>query len=179
MECDANYDVSPLALATCSALLLQLRCSAERAGFAAFSHAEFEELYTNIPSELLNPEVWDYIARWAFFHRDEEFLGEALAAVTVGADGWMSDVNWQRINTMYQLVRGTATREDIVELLGRIEYVPQIEEFNRHMWPLIIERGIADAGLERIRAALTARISNATPVVPRQQMPTKSFIGAR
>lgn len=157
-------------------LLCLLRSSGMRAGFRDFNAEEFQELFDRIPDSERGSELWHTVANWAYHRRDIVNLEEAFAYFTISADGWLSDYTWQHVNCMYQLVSGKASHKDVHELLRRITLTPQIENFNKHIWPMVIELGLADASLEQLRMETIERITQEGGYVPRKELKTKSTV---
>jgi hypothetical protein len=157
-------------------LLCLLRSSGMRAGFRDFSPEEFRELFDEIPEDERTSELWHMVANWAYHRRDVDALGQAFEFFTISADGWLSDYTWQHVNCMYQLVSGRARDRDVLELINRITLTPQMENFNKHIWPLVIERGLATPELETMRQEMTDRIIRKGAYVPRKELPTKSAV---
>lgn len=166
----------PMAKLTQRILLCLLRSSGMRAGFRDFSVDEFHELFDPIPEDERTSELWHMVANWAYHRRDVDALGQAFEFFTISADGWLSDYTWQHVNCMYQLVSGRARERDVLELINRITLTPQMENFNKHIWPLVIERGLATAELENLRQEMTDRIIRKGAYVPRKELPTKSTV---
>jgi hypothetical protein len=121
-------------------------------------------------------ELWHTVANWSYHRRDRNTLGQAFEFFTVNADGWLSDYTWQHVNCMYQLVSGKAKRIDVTELLKRVTLTPQMDNFNKHIWPMVIELGLADDDLEQTRQQLTERIERDGKHVPRKEARTKTAI---
>lgn len=157
-------------------LLCLLRSSGMRAGFRDFAPDEFRELFDPIPEEERTSELWHMVANWAYHRRDIDALGQAFEFFTISADGWLSDYTWQHVNCMYQLVSGRARDRDVLELINRITLTPQMENFNKHIWPLVIERGLVTPELESLRAEMTDRIVRKGAYVPRKELPTKGTV---
>jgi hypothetical protein len=167
---------TPAALIMQRILLCLLRASGMRLHYCKFPAKTFHELFDGIPDEDRGAELWHSAANWAFYNRREDVLGEALAYFTVEADGWLSDYTWQHVNTMYQLVAGKAVKQDVEELLRRIKLTPQLEDLNRHIWPRIVELGLADNDVEALRQQATERVQREGDHVPRRELRTKATL---
>jgi hypothetical protein len=157
-------------------LLCLLRSSGMRAGFRDFAVEEFNALFDGIPEDERTSELWHTVANWAFHRRDVENLGRAFEFFTISADGWLSDYTWQHVNCMYQLVAGKAIKKDVVELIKRITLTPQMDNFNKHIWPMVIELGLRDDEVEALRQEYTDRIQREGAYVPRKELKTKTTV---
>ncbi|MDQ3024335.1 MAG: hypothetical protein M3R04_08150 [bacterium] len=157
-------------------LLCLLRSSGMRAGIRDFSPEEFREMFDEIPEDERSSELWHTVANLAYHRRDVDSLGQAFEFFTISADGWLSDYTWQHVNCMYLLVSGRASDRDVLELINRITLTPQMENFNKHSWPLVIERGLVTPELEHLRQDMTDRIIRKGAYMPRKELATKGTV---
>lgn len=133
---------------------LYLRVSMLRRGMADFPPQEFHALCARIPEAERHDYYWHQVANWAFHQRDAELLGEALATYSVSPPENDAESFWQRTNLMYHLVKGDAREEDVRQYIARLRLHSMVAEFDKHIWPRIVECGLP---LQPLREAFEAR----------------------
>lgn len=129
-------------------LLLQLRINMDRLSKLDLAPAEFEKLFYELPEEEYTTEAWLYISGWAFRHNQPDYLEKAYEFALLQARGFEVDWTWQRVHMMWKLVRGDATREDLLWLIEKADIDKHLRSIKRGIWERAKELGIVDERIE-------------------------------
>jgi hypothetical protein len=168
----------PLAEEMRKRLLLQLRINLDRLEIKQLFSDEFDQLFDVICPSEHNTELWFYISGWAFRHCRVDLLEQAYAFSVMQARGFQVNWNWQRVNIMLKLVRGDASRDDLIWLIDNIALEQHLRSIQRDIWPRARELGLVDRALElrmqerecELAADSQARIDQMLqPFIQRQQ----------
>lgn len=155
-----------------SRLKLQLRCIADSDGVAPLEPAEFDELLKDGVARGANAEMWYFATGWAFARQRKDVVQAALEFLTVESTRYFADFLWQRVNLMYLLLEGRARKQDVLELIKRIEFANQLEAVERRLWPACEQAGLVDAAAQAALATRREQLQAAEPRVPRAAHPT-------
>jgi len=139
------------------------------------SRAEMEELLEGLPGLDRDELLWHALAGWAFVARDPVILGRAFEVHLTEPSNELGQAKWQRVNLMYQLVQGKATRRDVAETITKLMVLPQLNEFIELIWPVCIEQGLVDDGLQAELRERIRLIDTDVPPVPDPERKTKSI----
>lgn len=153
--------------------LLTVLIHADQDGLQELSRERFEMLFAELPPEYRGPGFYQMLTKWAFKHRYLSILERAFEEFLTNPDQVMGSAKWQRINLMYQLVLGKATRRDVLETIRSLAIAPQVEEFALLLWPACVEAGLTDPELEAMFKA-RAKHLRATAPAPRGERRTQS-----
>lgn len=168
--------ISALARAEQASMLLFLRVSMMRRGLRPFLLEEFEELFGRVPAELRHDYFWHVVSSWAFASRNLDYLAEAFAAISLQPPGEDAEAFWQRMNLMYQLLKGEASELDVEQYISRLRLHSMAQEFEKHIWPRIVEAGLGSARLEQAYRDRFAEMDSAGRQVPRPTPGTRSLL---
>jgi hypothetical protein len=138
----------PLAERMRQRLLLQLRVNLDRLNLKPLLPEEFNLLASDIPKTEYNTELWFYLSGWAFRHCQAALLESAYEFTVMQGRGFQANWAWQRVNIMLKLVRGDATRDDLIWLIDNIALVQHLRSIQRDIWPRAQELGLVDRALE-------------------------------
>ena len=155
--------------------LVYIRCNGTSDTFDNLTKGEIEEILEPLPERMSGP-AWQQIARWAFEHNELETLERAFEMFLIYPGEEMGQAKWQRVNLMYQLLSGKATRRDVYESIILLELKPQLREFKTEFWPRCIAMGLVDSELEQLLAGREAEIRSRDSVV-KPEAKTKSLLG--
>lgn len=152
--------------------LLVVLVHADQDNIRELTEARYKELAAGIPDGSHSSGLLQILSKWAFKHRHLPLLERAFEEYLINPDQVMGAAKWQRINLMYQLTLGKATRRDVLETIKTLAIVPQVIEFTTLIWPACEKAGLVDAEL---RAMLAARESHilAEPPSPASERRTK------
>lgn len=123
-----------------------------RRGFIKASEAEVEGLLARIPEEFQTPNVWYYLAAWAFFNNNLKYLELAMERQTLETTGWLDDYYWMRTNLMYLLVDGRASRLDVEKTIKGYRHPLHIRDFHNLFRARCEAAGLMDADLYALLA---------------------------
>ena len=154
--------------------LLTMRMFAERDGFDSLVREDFLQLLTDTPFEL-SASAWYNTASWGFTHRDLELVSRAFESFLLNPPSVLGQAHWQRVNMMYQLLSGKASKRDVLETIKTLEVQPMYFEFVTELLPLCEEQGLVD---DEIRDRLEERreLIETRSEMPAPERRTKSFI---
>ncbi|MCB1217536.1 hypothetical protein KDL44_09085 [bacterium] len=138
--------------------LLQLRAYVGDGCGPGMTQAEFRELLRHEHLLEISSHLWDSVGLWAYRTGQMDLLEEAFENLTISPANVMPQESWQRLNLMFQLRRGSASRRDIEEYIRLMRMVPQILEFRMEMQPRAEQLGIWD---EELQAAVEERMQHA------------------
>ncbi len=158
-----------------NASLVQFRCNGSSDGFDELTKEEVDKMLSQVPPVMSEP-VWHHLARWAFERRDIVILEQAFEHFLLNPPQVMGQARWQRVNMMYQLVSGKATRRDLEESIRVLEIRPQLLGFKETIWPECVKLGLVDAELEEMLAKKEAEVF-ANEKDPGLERKTKSYFG--
>ncbi|MCB1187643.1 hypothetical protein KDL29_10810 [bacterium] len=130
--------------------LLLWRLIADNHGVIPLSRAELSVLLGRLDGLMEDRQLWHVLAMWAFMHHDHELMVRAAELFLVHPGASLNQALWQRVNLMYLLLEGRATRRDVLETLRVLSVHPQVEEFRRNILPACIAAGIADVEVMRL-----------------------------
>ncbi|MBN2082401.1 hypothetical protein JW859_09370 [bacterium] len=171
----ADVDAGPISQSLACIIRLQVRSTLLRDEQADYPAVDFERDFAGVLPEMRSLEFWHYVSSWAFLKQRVDFVEQAMAEHTIHADGYMSDFLWQRINLMYQVLKGKATRQDVEEIVKRLENMFQWVNVEKVLWPALEETGLVDDEIREMLAAQLTRIRQA-PQAPRRGPATKRII---
>lgn len=154
----------PLSAAMCQRMQLQSQCHADVEGLADCSVSEYLRLRSGLPQYLRDPELYHFVASWAFKHRQQETLEESLEIMTFNSTGYQSDFSWQRVNLMHLLLQGRATQRDVLELIKRLGYPHHWRVVQTSLWNAVEAAGLADS---KVQAALAAKLDQLHAMPPK------------
>ena len=149
--------------------LATIRFVADRDKLEPLTHDDLMQLLDEL-GEATDETMWFYVAGWAYNHNDLELLERAYTETLVDPPAWMGQAKWQRINIMYLLVAGRAERQDVEETIKTLAILPQLYEFEAHIWPKCVEAGLVDDKLTAMLADRGAKIRESA-TVPRGYEP--------
>jgi len=129
-------------------LYLQMRIAFDRADVTALYPEEFENLFSDLPQAEHTTEVWHYISSWAFKYNDPLYLEKAYEFAVSHARGFNVAWAWQRVHIMWQMVKGSATRNDLSWLVKRAEILQQLRSIQKRIWTRARERDLIDERLD-------------------------------
>ncbi|MCB1221785.1 MAG: hypothetical protein H7A35_08015 [Planctomycetales bacterium] len=155
--------------------LVAIRCICSDKAYEQPSKAELEELLAPLPDKL-SIRAWQEVALWAFRNNELEVLERAFEVFLINPPSLLGQARWQRVNLMYQLLSGKATRRDVYESLILLEIRPQLSEFRRNFWPKCVELGLVDNELEELLEQKSQQIMSGQSD-PARERRTKSFLG--
>ncbi|MCC7477827.1 hypothetical protein IT575_05155 [bacterium] len=112
--------------------------------------AELLDLINSLPPEYQDHQIWHPLSVLAFDHNIPELLDLAFEQETISPHSKFPQAAWQRINLMYQIMNGKATRKDVEETLKIYHLPSQFNELRRRMWPRLQDMGLIDRELERL-----------------------------
>lgn len=156
-------------------VLLPVRANGTLDGYDSLSSEETKAILDRLP-DAFRPRAINHVAKLAFARHDLALIELALAELTVNPSRTLGQATWQRLNMMYQLLSGKATRRDVEETIRTLEIRPQLCEFKDRIWPECVKAGLTDAELEELLAEKEADIM-ARDTGPRPERRTKSYIG--
>jgi hypothetical protein len=164
-----HYHGSSYAETAARAYLLQLHTLAWRDDGVPYPLARFRADVDALPEWGRTLEVYIYIATSAFLHRDREIMEDCFTMFTIHSDGFMADYLWQRVNLMYQILKGNAQPRDLEELLHRVEHPHLWNDIERVLLPACIAEGLCrDDGVCNALGALLQELHSATPDMPKR-----------
>ncbi len=165
----SRFEGSPYATACARVFLMQLHTIAWRDDGITYPHSEFRANLAALPEWAFTLEAYIYIATCAFLHRDMEVLEDSFTVFMTHSDGFMADYLWQRVNMMYQLLKGAATERDVEELLCRIEHPHQWHDIERVVLPVCIAHGLCNNdSVCHALGALLYRLYSIPPQMPKR-----------
>lgn len=153
--------------------LLSVLVHADQDNLKDLQRERFEALLAQLPPEFNDIGSLQMLTKWAFKHRYLPILERAFELNLTNPDQVMGAAKWQRVNLMYQLALGKATRRDVLETIRTLAIAPQVEEFTNLLWPACVEAGLTDPELEAMFKA-RAKHLRATAPAPRGERRTKS-----
>jgi hypothetical protein len=131
-------------------LYLQLRIILDRAGIQQLHPVEFDEAFSELQHEEHTTELWHYIASWAFLYDQADFLRQAYEFAVTRARGFEVEWTWQRVNLMWKLVCGDASRADLMWLLNQAHTEQQLQSVKKMIWQRAQRLGLIDEAV-RVR----------------------------
>ena len=141
----------------------------------ASSREEIEQLIEGLPGIESDEFLWHALAGWAFINGDKVILTRAFEVHLTQPSSELGQAKWQRVNMMYQLVTGKATRRDVAETIQTLMVLPQLMEFIELIWPCCVEQGLVDGELEQKLEEKIKQIDVDIPPVPSRERKTKSI----
>lgn len=129
-------------------LYLQFRITLDRLNVGPLLPEEFEEIFAAIPEWEYTTELWLYISGWGFRHDQLPYVEQAYEYAVLQANGFHVEWVWQRVHLIVKLMRGTATRQDLLWLIDKIELPEQLRAIEFDVWPKAKALGLVDTGLE-------------------------------
>jgi len=151
-----------------------IRMHAHLDGLEPFSGAELREQLAQLPPERLDDRDWHHIAGWAFALEDREMLTRAYEAMLTAPSEILGPAKWQRVNLMYLLMEGRATRRDVEESIKLLKIKPQLAEFQTTLWPACEKAGLVDDEIKQMLVARAEEIEN-SEADPRREPKTRSI----
>jgi hypothetical protein len=134
--------------------LLMSRLHADMRGIESLPPDELQQLMHAVPDEDRGPNFWHELGCWAFLHRDAGLLDDAYVYFTTQRLPEMADFMFSRLRLMHHLMAGTATVENVLETLDRVEVLVQLEDFRRLLLPVCRAQ---DLVTPVVKAALDAK----------------------
>jgi hypothetical protein len=147
-------------------MLLQTGAQAEVEGIAPFPPEEYFKLRLDLPGIVCDPELYHFIASWAFHRQQIQPLEEAMEVMTFSPTGYQSDFAWQRVNVMYLLLQNKAAKRDLLELIKRMEYPHHWRVVKSTLWDEVIKAGLVDTQIEQALERRLAELETMQPKVP-------------
>ena len=129
-------------------LYLQFRITLDRQNVVHLRPIEFEGIFSDIPEWEYTTELWLYISGWGFRHEQIDYVEQAYEYAVLQANGFHVEWTWQRVHLMVKLMRGTASRQDLLWLIDKIELPEQLRSIERDIWPKAKSLGLIDTALE-------------------------------
>jgi hypothetical protein len=154
-------------------MYLLLRCEEDQEGGEALSREIVDEIISLHPDVESDPVIWQSLALWAFKHDEREILERAYEVMLVHPSQTMGQAKWLRVNLLYRLANGTATREDIEAVIYSQQVKPQLLEFVCHIWPHCQATGLVDEELTALLNMKRAEIDTDMPAIPKPEPRTK------
>jgi hypothetical protein len=152
--------------------LMMIRYHADQDQYDLLTHESLMRLLDDLHG-YPDDTTWFYAAGWAFRHSDLPLLERAYVETLVDPARWMGQAKWQRINMMYLLAAGRATRRDVHETIKSLAILPQLLEFEGTIWPRCREADLVDAELTELLAQRAAYIREQVPLPPGREQRTK------
>jgi len=171
----SNVNEGEIAKSFAAILRLQMRSTLLRDEQADYPAVDFEQDFSEAHPDMRSLEFWHYVSSWAFLHKRVDYIEQAMAEHTLHADGYMSDFLWQRINPIYQALKGRATRQDVIEIVKRLENLFQWVNVEKVLWPALEEAGLVDDEIRDLLAKQLNKIKDA-PQAPRRGPATKRIV---
>lgn len=168
--------VSAAARAEQNSMLLFLRVSMMRRGLRPYPPEEFEAHYMQVPEALRHTYFWHQVSGWAFAQRDLPRLSDSLAALSSNPPREDAESFWQRTNLMYHLVLGDAKERDVEQYISLLRLDSMAAEFSKHIWPRVVEAGLASPRLEQRLSERLAALAARGPQVPEPSAATRSAL---
>jgi len=124
------------------ASLLLARLNADFRGIEPLSQSEFTQLVSVVPEEDRGPNFWHEVGCWAFQHHNGALLDEAYVYFTTQRLPEMADFMFSRLRLMHNLIAHTATVENVLETVNRVEVFWQFDDFSRMLLPECAAQGL-------------------------------------
>lgn len=154
--------------------LLTIKLHAELDGFDTLDRADISLLIADTPFSL-SCRLWYDAATWAFQNQDTELLALAFNEFLLNPANNMAQTHWQRVNLMYQLLKGKASRRDVEETIKTLHLRPQLQEFCTRLLPACEAAGLVDDSIRRKLDERTVVVEQ-RKTMPTPERRTKSFI---
>jgi hypothetical protein len=158
----------PVSQLTAAMLLLELLVNGHHLGLYDLGTEEFRTRFDAVPSAGRTHHFWFYTSGYAFIAGDEPIVTEAYKLYLVNPSGSADYYTVQRLKLMLSLMQNRATSKDVLELLKRIQTLPQITEFNLVFYPRIEAAGLVSDEVLEACAAKEADILTQGPIYVRQ-----------
>ncbi|MBN2082745.1 hypothetical protein JW859_11155 [bacterium] len=155
-------------------MYLLLRCEEDQDGFAALPREIVDEIISLHPDVEADPVIWQSLAMWAFKHNERDILERAYEVMLTHPSQTLGQAKWLRVNLLYRLVAGTATREDVEAVVYSQQVKPQLLEFIGQIWPRCQAAGLVDAELTALLNMKREEIDIDLPPVPKPERRTKT-----
>jgi hypothetical protein len=165
----------PVAALTSSMLLLELLVNGHHLGLYELSQEEFRKRFDAVPAAGRTHHFWYYTSGYAFIMGDEAIVTEAYKLYLVNPSGSADYYTVQRLKLMLHLMQGKAGKKDVLELLKRIQTLPQISEFNLVFYPRIESAGLVDEEVLSACAEKEGEILTQGPIYMRQDKDAAVF----
>lgn len=158
----------PIAQLTAAMLLLELLVNGHHLGLYDLDTNEFRLRFDAVPSAGRTHHFWYFTSGYAFITGDEQIVTEAYKLYLVNPSGSADYYTVQRLKLMLSLMQGRATAKDVIELLKRVQTLPQITEFNLVFYPRIETAGLVNDEVLEACSAKEAEILTQGPIYIRQ-----------
>lgn len=158
----------PISQLTGAMLLLELLVNGHHLGLYDLGTSEFHQRFNAVPAAGRTHHFWYYTSGYAFITGDESIVTEAYKLYLVNPSGSADYYTVQRLKLMLSLMQNRATPKDIIELLRRVQTLPQITEFNLVFYPRVQAAGLVDDEVLEACAAKEAEILTQGPIYIRQ-----------
>lgn len=158
----------PVSQLTAAMLLLELLVNGHHLGLYDLGMEEFHRRFEAVPAAGRTHHFWYFTSGYAFITGDEQIVTEAYKLYLVNPSGSADYYTVQRLKLMLSLMQERATTKDVLELLKRVQTLPQITEFNLVFYPRIEAAGLVTDEVLEMCAAKEADILTQGPIYIRQ-----------
>jgi hypothetical protein len=123
--------------------------------------AEIRAMIEELPEEYQDQQIWHALSVVAYNLDRLDLMELSFENATIRPHSKYPQAAWQRINLMYQVMKGTVRRIDILETLRLFHLPSLLREFRQRVYPRLQQLGLIDAEIDALIERRSAELARA------------------